>query len=336
MSSPFRLALIAIAAILSFNLSALAQDKPTLTIYTYDSFAADWGPAPGLKEGFEKNCACTLDWVAVDSSIGALRRAQLEGNSTKADIILGLDTSIAHEARQTGLFDPHGVDTSALNVPGDWQADDFVPFDYSYFAFVYNEEKLPNPPKSFKELASDANDIKIAIQDPRSSTPGLGLVLWLKAAYGDDAAKIWQDLAPHILTVSKSWSEAYALLLSGEADMALSYTTSPAYHLIAEEDPRYKAAAFDEGYYLQVEVAGILKSSPNKGLARDFLQYLVSPEAQAIIPTTNWAYTVAQLPNGLPKGFETLIKPEPVLLLDDADVANNTGVWIEEMLSAIQ
>ncbi len=333
MSSPIRLALAAFIGLLA--LPAFAQ-SPTLTIYTYDDFAAEWGPAPGLKSGFEATCGCTVNFVGVDSSIGALRRAQLEGDSTKADIILGLDTSIAEEARQTGIFADHGVDTSALDVPGDWQAADFVPFDYAYFAFVYNKESLPNPPTSFEELIAADADLKIALQDPRSSTPGLGLVLWIKAAYGDRAAEIWEGLAPHILTVAKSWSDAYALLLSGEADMALSYTTSPAYHMIAEEDDRYLAAPFSEGYYLQVEVAGILKSSENQDLARDFLAYLITPEAQGIIPTTNWVYPIADLPDGLPAAFDTLIKPEPVLLLDDKLVDEKSNEWIAEMFEAIQ
>ena len=31
--------------------ATLAQDKPVLTVYTYDAFAADWGPArPVLKK----------------------------------------------------------------------------------------------------------------------------------------------------------------------------------------------------------------------------------------------------------------------------------------------
>jgi thiamine transport system substrate-binding protein len=38
------------------------------------------------------------------------------------------------------------------------------------------------------------------------------------------------------VTVTPGWSEAYGLFLEGEADMVLSYTTSPAYHLIAEDD----------------------------------------------------------------------------------------------------
>ena len=35
---------------------------------------------------------------------------------------------------------------------------------------------------------------KIVIQDPRTSTPGLGLLTWMKAIYGDDAGLDWQKL----------------------------------------------------------------------------------------------------------------------------------------------
>ena len=52
---------------------------------------------------------------------------------------------------------------------------------------------MPDPPKSFEDLI--ASDLSIVIQDPRSSTPGLGLLLWVKAAYGDRAPEIWKGLA---------------------------------------------------------------------------------------------------------------------------------------------
>ncbi len=63
----------------------------------------------------------------------------------------------------------------------------------------------------------------------------------------DKAIDYWRELQPKILTVTKGWSEAYALFLDGEADMVLSYTTSPAYHLIAEENDHYDATVFAEG-----------------------------------------------------------------------------------------
>ncbi len=59
--------------------------------------------------------------------------------------------------------------------------------------------------------------------------------------------------------------------------MVLSYTTSPAYHVIAENSTRYKAAAFKEGHYLQIEVAGLIEASPEKELARKFLAFMMTP-----------------------------------------------------------
>ncbi|MCC0024202.1 MAG: thiamine ABC transporter substrate binding subunit [Hyphomicrobiaceae bacterium] len=327
-----RIPVLTLLVALAFTTPATADEKPTLTIYTYDAFAAEWGPGPLLKQGFEAQCACTLDFVAADSSIGALRRVQLEGPATKADIVLGLDTATVQEARNTGLFTEHSVDTGALKIPTGWSAPDFVPFDFGYFAFVYRKADLAEPPHDFQELAGEDDNLKIVIEDPRTATPGLGLVLWVKAAYGNDANEAWAEIAPHVVTMTADWSAAYNLFLQGEADMVLSYTTSPAYHRIAEDDFSYEAASFDEGHYLQIEVAGILKSSPHKDLANQFLTYLVSEKAQNIIPTTNWMYPV--LPVDLPEGFDP--QPEKTLLLPDDQVAANAAAWTSEMLAAFR
>lgn len=308
---------------------AMAADKPTLTVYTYDAFAADWGPAPGIEKAFEATCNCDLVFVAADSSIGALRKVQLEGPETTADVILGLDTNIAEAARETGLFAEHTADTSTLALPtGEWGDKTFLPFDYSYFAFVYNSELTAEVPTSFEALAAMPEDFKIIIQDPRSSTPGLGLVLWLQTAYGERAESLWEELAPHVLTVTKGWSDAYGLFLKEEAQMVLSYTTSPAYHRIAEEDQRFEWAAFDEGHYLQIEVAAALKSSKQPELAQSFLQFMLSDEVQDIIPTTNWTYPATQTATGLPEGFGDNT-PAKTLLMDGVEVEKNRAAWIE-------
>src|SRR4051812_16935225 len=129
-----RLTLLALAVVFGTGLAAPAASAAaeTLTIYTYDSFDADYGPGPGLKAGFEKTCGCTLNFVATDSSIGALRRVQLEGAVTPADIVLGLDTSLAGEARATGLFTPHGLTLDKLSLPEPWTDPDFTPVDFGY------------------------------------------------------------------------------------------------------------------------------------------------------------------------------------------------------------
>jgi len=308
----------------------------TLTIYTYDSFAADWGPAPGIEKAFEETCNCDVEFVAADSSIGALRKIQLEGAQTKADIVLGLDTNIAEAARETGLFVNHNADTSALTLPnGDWTDETFLPFDYSYFAFVYNKEKVAEPPTSFEALNALPNDFKIVIQDPRSSTPGLGLLLWIQTAYGDKANEVWEKLSPKIVTVTKGWSDAYGLFLKDEADMVLSYTTSPAYHDIAEDDQRFASAPFEEGHYMQIEVAAIIGSSKNQELAQEFMQFMLSDTVQDIIPTTNWVYPATTTKQGVPEGFKSLHMPEKTLLIDGVEVEKNRSTWIDQWVETL-
>ena len=330
-----RMALAVLVGLFAAPVSA--EEVPILKIYTYDGFAAEWGPGPALAKGFEAICGgCIVQWVAADSSIGTLRRVQLEGPTTEADLIVGLDTAIAGEARDTGLFADHGLDLSNLTLPEPWTDQQFVPFDYAHFAFVYKTDKLPNPPKSFQELIAMPADFKIAIQDPRSATPGLGLVLWIKAAYGDRAPEIWRGLKPHILSITREWSESYNLFLTGEADMALSYTTSPAYHIVSENDDTIHAALFTEGHLAQTEVAGILKSSDHQELAKKFLAYLTSPDAQTILPTTNWMMPVIDLDGALNPALANLPEPSKTLTLTDADIEANSTAWIDEMLAAVQ
>lgn len=313
-------------------LSANVFAADTLTVYTYSSFTAEWGPGPKIKQAFEKECDCTLNLVPLEDGVAILNRLRLEGNHSKADLVLGLDDALISEAKQSGLFAPHPAKLGSIKVPGGWQDDTFVPYDYGYFAFVYDKDKLKQPPKSLKELV-ERPDLKVIYQDPRTSTPGQGLMLWMKSVYGDKAPAAWAELAKKTVTVTKGWSEAYGMFLDGEADMVLSYTTSPAYHLIAENKPQYQAAAFEEGHYRQVEVAAKLKSAKQEKLADQFLQFMVSPAFQQEIPTGNWMYPVIDTP--LPKGFEQMITVAKPLAFSSDEVAANRKGWIREWLQAV-
>ncbi len=327
----------AFVVFISLLLTGAAQaNERKLVIYTYESFTSEWGPGPAIKTAFEEKCGdCEIEFVALDSSAGILNRVQLEGKSTKADIVLGLDTNLMALAEDTGLLATSGVDTSNLQMPIDWSSDVFVPYDYGYFAFVYDTETLAEPPTSLKALAEAPDDLKIIVQDPRTSTPGLGLMLWVKHVYGDEAPEILEKLSAKTLSVTKGWSEAYFnLFLNGEAPMVLSYTTSPAYHMAIDKTDRYQAAAFSEGHYLQVEVAALLKDSKQQELGRDFLQFLIGQEAQSALPLTNVMYPVADIGDALPAEFSKLVTPAETRLFSPEEVRDNRKAWIDEWLEA--
>lgn len=324
-----------LAAVIATSAAAPASaDKPTLTIYTYSSFVSEWGPGPALQPLFEAQCGCSINWVSLEDGAALLSRLKLEGVQTEADIVLGLDTNLTAETAATGLIAPHEADLSALTLPIAWDDANFVPYDYGYFAVVYDSQILPNPPQSLAELTAPGDGPKIILMDPRTSTPGLGLLLWVKQVAGDGAAEAWTNLAKKTLTVTKGWSEAYGLFLKGEAPMVLSYTTSPAYHVMMESTDRYKAAAFAEGNYLQVEVAARLKTSDQPELAKLFLAFLTSRAAQEKLPTTNWMYPVIDLGDALPQAFRDLKVPAKALLMPSDQVAANRSAWIEEWLNS--
>lgn len=321
---------LTVAAALMTASTALAQ-TPVLTVYAGDYITSEWGPGPKIEALFEAQCGCDLQFKPGD----LLPRLLLEGARTEADIVFGLNTDVTKKARESGLFAPHGQTLDALTLPIDWSDEVFLPFNYGHTAFIYNTERMAEAPASFEALLDAPDDLKIVIQDPRTSISGLALVLWVQAVYGDGAQSAWEKLAPKILTVTKGWSESYGLFTDGEADMVLSYTTSPAYHIIAEEDRTKKAAIFPEGHYFMVELAAKVAGTDQPELADQFMAFILSEEFQSMIATGNWSFPAALPQAGWPEGFKELDLPEKVLFYSEDEAADLRDKAIEAWRAAL-
>ncbi|ATX64680.1 thiamine ABC transporter substrate-binding protein [Roseinatronobacter bogoriensis] len=315
--------------IAAMTLAGAAQ-ADTLTVLAPDYFGSSWGPGPAIKEGFEAQCDCTVEFRTGD----VLPRLMLDGARLEGDVIIGLGTDELLRARDTGLFTDHQQDLTCLSLPVEWADDIFIPFNWSHVAFVYDTTRLETPPGSFAELV-ERDDISLIWQDPRSSGAGLALLLWVDQLYGDDAQAIWENLAAKTVTVTAGWSEAYGMFTNGEADMVLSYTTSPAYHIMAEDDDTKAAAIFEEGHYFIAEAAGVLAGAAQPDLARDFMAYILSDEFQQMIATANWSYPSALPRDEWPEVFRDLPLPETAIFLseDEADARRSPALahWLEGM-----
>ncbi|OOF45541.1 thiamine ABC transporter substrate binding subunit [Rodentibacter trehalosifermentans] len=315
--------------------NVFAQTTQPLTVYTYDTFSADWSTGPKVKAGFEKQFPqCQLNYVAFDNSGTLFNRVRLDGKKIKADIVLGLDNYQIDEAKKLAIFEPNQVDLNKLDLPLKWDDRTFLPFDFAKYAFIYDKNKLSHPPKSLKELV-ERKDLKVLYQDPRTSSIGRGLLLWVNTLYPQaEAQNVWKTLSEHTVTITKGWTEAYGAFLKGEGDLVLSTNTSPIYHLLSEQKDNYMATDFSEGGILLVEVAAKVANRHN-ACADFFLDYLVSPEAQANIAKHNVMLPIIDSP--IESHIDALKKhTQNSLILDTSKITGEQlKIWINQWQKAL-
>ena len=266
----------------------------SVVVYAYDSFAGEWGPGPELTKLFKEKTGYELNLIDCGDAGQATSRAILEKNKVQADVLLGADNNLLSKVIEADILEsykPNGAENIEKSLEdelgGNWI---LTPYDYSHFAIIYDTQSKVAEPKSLEDLTKSEYEKKLIIMDPRTSTPGLGFVAWTVALFGDNVADYWKELKPNILTMAPGWTAGYGLFTSGEAPLVISYTTSPAYHYEEDKSTRFKTLIFEEGHPMQVEGVGILKGAKNKEGAKAFIDFLISKEAQAVLPLTQWMY----------------------------------------------
>ena len=271
--------------------------KETIIVGTYDSFAAEWGPGPQIEKLFEENCECDLQYVTTSQAGTLLGSIFLKDK----DIILGATYD------EIKFKDFHK----------------FQAYDYGYYAFIYDENSLQNPPKTFEELINRI-DLKIVVQDPRTSPVGMGFLTWVSRVFTQNLNEAIYKLNEQIITYTPGWSEAYGMFLENKADLVLSYSTSPYYHQEYEDNYNYKALIFPEGHVKENEYVIILEDTNNKIIAEDFLSFLNTKEIQEIISRNNIMYPI--LESATPPKMKNLPKPSEVVNTSTGE--NLISLWL--------
>ena len=296
--------------------------KNTVVVYTYDSFASEWGPGPELVKRFEEATGYKLDLVNCGDAIQALNKAVLEKNKVQADIVLGIDNSCVKMALDAGILDNYTakdsdkiIDSSISSALGGNEL--VTAFDYGHFAIIWDSASSLPAPKSLEDLTSETYAKKIILMDPRTSTPGLGFLAWTVSLFGDSYKDYWEKLRPNILSMTTGWSEGWGMFLKGEAPLVISYTTSPAYCIEYDKTDRYKTLLFDQGHIMQVEGLALLKNAPNPEGAKAFIDFMISAKAQETLPLTQWMYPVNKEVS-LPASYSAAVPELPKTLSSDS------------------
>ena len=282
-------------------LNTVAHADNILKVGTYDSFAAEWGPGPDIEDGFEKICNCDLQFIAT-SQAGSLSSDIFTNGK---DVILGVEHN--------------DFDIS-------YNDDLWTYYDYGYFAFIYDSSKLDNPPKSMIDLVN-RNDLKIVVQDPRTSPVGMGLLRWMKSLFENEYQSNMKKLNKNIITYTPGWTEAYGMFLDGNADIVLSYSTSPYYHQEYENESKYQAIIFEEGHLPTKEIVYVRNDSPNKELGQQFINFLLKKQVQEIIAQKNIMYPVNE--EAVPERMKSLVEPVAINYVGSLSAGELVEEWLE-------
>jgi len=305
--------LILIKMILTTAIAA----TPEITVYTYDSFSGKNSLGAFIRETSPGAIGVRTKFVTFGSAGEALNQISVEKEKTRADIVVGIDQNLVSRAKATGAFLNKPVDPGPIWID-DLHLDEegtFLPFDYGYLAFIYDQTRTKQLPTSLEDFSQrEVFRKKVVISDPRTSSLGLSFLAWSRSVFTRPAAleKFWRAFARDLVTVAPGWSAAYGLMLKKEADFALSYTTSPAYHIKEEKSDNFRAVIFPQGHFRQVEGLGVLKGSRNLEAAKKWVQYLLSETVQREVAEKQWMYP-ARKGVTWPESFRQLGPPPAAL-----------------------
>ncbi len=322
--------------VLTVAVHAFAAPK-VVTVYTYDSLAAKHSFGKYLADELEKTTGLKTKLVSFSTIAEAMQQLKVEGKKTKADVLWGFDGLLLPRVESLDVLAP--LEAKLLErVPASLRFDSksAVPFDYGYLAFVYDSRRTSAVTgKKFIDWAKDpANKRKVIIQDPRTSSLGQSLLGWVGALVSKKGyLEFWKGFAPMLVTVAPGWSSAYGAFLKKECDYVLSYTTSPAYHVVEEKIDAFKTIEFTDGHFRQTEGVGIVRHSAQPALAAQWVEALLSDKFQAALPTRQWMYPA--VPVKLPAAFEKLPKVKETPTLDKASLEENRNYWTSQWTKAL-
>src|SRR5690606_2176774 len=115
----------------------------------------------------------------------------------------------------------------------------------------------------------------------------------------------------------------------GKRPIVVSYDSSPAFTLDGPDGSSTTKALLDT-CFRQVEYAGVLRGAANPEGADAVLDFLLSDEVQAALPTSMYVYPVSDEVE-LPEEWAAWApSPEDPFVVEPSDIAENRDTWLRE------
>jgi thiamine transport system substrate-binding protein len=321
--------------------------QPTLTVMAHDSFAV----SEPVVQAFEAQTGAKVVFLKSGDAGEMINRAVLTKAAPQADVLYGVDNTFLSRALDADIFEAY-ASPALLDIPMEFQLDAanrVVPVDFGDVCLNYDKAWFAAQglalPQSLDDLTKAEYRGLLVVENPATSSPGLAFLLATIAQYGDPGyLDYWNALRANDVLVVGDWSTAYSVSFSGSQGkgaqpLVVSYASSPAAEVVYASEPLTDASTgailADGMCFRQVEFAGILKGTPNRKLAEQWIDFMLSTTFQEDIPLQMFVYPVnpkAKLPDAFSK-YASI--PEMPARLTPAEITSGRETWIEAWTEAV-
>ncbi|MFW9908575.1 MAG: thiamine ABC transporter substrate-binding protein [Candidatus Thorarchaeota archaeon] len=347
------IAVVIIIAIASYGI--LTYQRPTFTVYTYDSFML-WGDDPDTIDNivfspFEAQYGVDIkiERLSTDAN-GIVSRLVAEAENPVADVVIGIDNILILQAIAKSVlerFTPANLDLIEGSIINALDPEHYiVPFDFGLVTVIYRPSEInaTSHPQIENMTFLGLSDLSsyLVTENPHFSSPGLAFLLGQIAVYDklmeEDWTQWWSSVKGSI-DVQEGWTEAWTKWDSDPTKhLLVSYGTDPAYDAYYTGGTPNTAIApihFEGSDYawMQVEGIGLVKNGPNPSLAQSFIEYCLTPAVQGYISLNQWMFP-ANMDVDFDPAFDYALHPDDINLLNElfssAEIASNLESWLDE------
>ena len=247
-----------------------------------------------------------VEFQTVYAPKGLAARLKAEGERTEADLVLTVDMSRIKELADTGLLAPLASDILNKHVPSYLRDanDRWTALSLRARIIAVSKERVGKQAiTTIEDLASPKWQGRVCSRKG-SHVYNRAVLASLIAHNGEEAAKNWTlGLVDNLARRPQGNDRAQAkAIYSGQCDVALMNTYYYGKMKFAKDKPEQQKwadsieiAFFNQdgrGQHVNISAAGITQGSKRKELARAFLEWVTSEEAQQIYTKVNFEYPV--------------------------------------------
>lgn len=310
-------------------------DSDSVTLLAHDFFAV----TPEVLEAFTVETGIEVEVLLGGDAGVVVNQALLAAGNPVADVLFGVDNTLLSRAVGGDLFLPYVSPAMGL-VPAEFVADDRVtPIDFGDVCVNYDKAAFVDleAPQTLSDLADPRYAGMLVVEDPTISSPGLAFLLATIIEFGEGGDYPWQDywadLRANDVLVASDWGTAYYGHFSGAGEgdrpLVVSYASSPGAELVFSDPPPAEPSTgtLTEGCFRQVEYAGVLRGTNDRGAAEALIDFLLTREFQQDVPRSMFVYPVR--PDVALPGW--LDPPTPgSLTMEPGRIEANRDRWLAE------